>query len=55
MSQSPDSFDGSTFTDFGPTYQLTWGGYRGDRIGIYAYNLGETGHGHVDSFTYTVA
>jgi len=55
LSQFSYSVDGSTFTDIGPTYQLTWGGYRGDRIGIYTYNSHETGYVDVDSFDYTVA
>jgi beta-xylosidase len=49
------SLDGSAFTAFGGTYQLTWGGYRGDRIGIYTYHPGGTGHVDVDSVTYTIA
>jgi hypothetical protein len=49
------SLDGSTFTQVGGTYQLTWGGYRGDRIGLYTYNPGGTGHVDVDSVQYTIA
>jgi hypothetical protein len=29
------SLDGKTFTNFGEPYQLAWGNYRGDRIGLY--------------------
>jgi hypothetical protein len=49
------SLDGSTFTAFGGTYQLTWGGYRGDRVGIYTYNPNGTGYVDVDSVQYTIA
>ncbi|KOX34221.1 hypothetical protein ADK67_04005 [Saccharothrix sp. NRRL B-16348] len=49
------SLDGSAFTPFGGTYQLTWGGYRGDRVGIYTYNPNGTGHVDVDSVQYTIA
>lgn len=45
------SLDGETFTDFGGVYQLTWGSYRGDRIGVYSYNnAGDHGHVDVDWF-----
>jgi hypothetical protein len=36
----------------GGTYQLTWGGYRGDRVGLYTYN--PNGTGYVDSVQYTI-
>lgn len=49
------SLDGSSFTSFGGTYQLTWGGYRGDRVGLYTYNPNGTGHVDVDSVDYTIA
>jgi beta-xylosidase len=53
-SQYSYSVDGTTFTPFGDPYQLTWGNYRGDRIGIYTYNdQGETGYVDVDWFHYT--
>jgi hypothetical protein len=32
------SLDGETFTAFGPPYRLSWGNYRGDRIGLYTFN-----------------
>jgi beta-xylosidase len=41
------STDGISFTDFGPEYQLSWGNYRGDRIGIYSFNNRQDA-GHVD-------
>lgn len=47
------SIDGSTFKAFGEPYQLAWGDYRGDRIGIFTYNnKGEAGYLDCDSFTY---
>jgi beta-xylosidase len=41
------SADGKSFTDFGPEYQLSWGNYRGDRIGIYNFNTKQDA-GYVD-------
>jgi hypothetical protein len=32
------SLDGDIFHPFGEKYQLVWGNYRGDRIGIYTFN-----------------
>lgn len=32
------SLDGRQWTDIRQTYQLEWGSYRGDRIGLYTYN-----------------
>ncbi|MEU1005068.1 family 43 glycosylhydrolase [Streptomyces tibetensis] len=55
VSQFSYSLDGSTFTQVGGTYQLTWGGYRGDRIGLYTYNPNGTGHVDFDSVQYTIA
>ncbi|MDQ0936727.1 family 43 glycosylhydrolase [Streptomyces turgidiscabies] len=55
VSQFSYSLDGNTFTSFGGTYQLTWAGYRGDRIGLYTYNPNGTGYVDVDSVQYTVA
>ncbi|NUS09133.1 MAG: hypothetical protein HOV97_42000, partial [Nonomuraea sp.] len=55
VSQFSYSLDGSAFTSFGGTYQLTWGGYRGDRIGLYTYNPNGTGYVDVDSVQYSVA
>lgn len=47
------SVDGKKFIQFGSTYQLAWGFYRGDRIGIYNYNTGnEKGYIDVDFFRY---
>ncbi len=48
------SLNGITYTAFGDTYQLAWGAYRGDRIGIYNYNnKTDTGFIDVDFFHYT--
>jgi beta-xylosidase len=47
------SVDDSTFITFGNTYALTWGNYRGDRIGIFTYNQSaENGYIDVDWFHY---
>lgn len=32
------SLNGDTFHPFGEPYQMVWGNYRGDRIGIYTFN-----------------
>ena len=32
------SLDGEIFTSFAESYQLVWGNYRGDRLGIYSLN-----------------
>lgn len=49
------STDSITFVSFGSTYPLTWGDYRGDRIGIFTYNLSaESGTVDVDWFHYDV-
>lgn len=55
-SQYSFSLDGSAFTDFGEPYQLTWGNYRGDRIGIYNFNnKSDAGRLDVDWFHYDYA
>ena len=37
------------------TYQLSWGFYRGDRIGVYSYNnIKEEGFVDVDYFNYYI-
>ncbi|MGB3005286.1 MAG: glycoside hydrolase 43 family protein [Chitinophagaceae bacterium] len=49
------SLDGITYNAFGDSYQLAWGAYRGDRIGIYNYNdKGENGLIDVDFFHYKI-
>jgi beta-xylosidase len=51
ISQYAYSLDGKTYIPLGNTYQLTWGFYRGDRIGIYSYNtIEEKGFVDVDFF-----
>ncbi|MDP9037884.1 MAG: glycoside hydrolase 43 family protein [Acidobacteriota bacterium] len=49
------SLDGRTFTPLGPEYQLTWGSYRGDRIGLYTWNSSTTGYADFTQFVYKVA
>jgi len=47
------SNDGKSYQSFGTTYQLTWGSYRGDRIGIFDFNAeGDKGYVDVDWFQY---
>ena len=55
LSRFSYSLDGQAFTAVGAPYRLTWGDYRGDRIGL--YTTGERDAGHVDftGFTYSVA
>lgn len=46
------STDGVQY-EFGGAYRLSWGYYRGDRIGIYCYNdEGERGYVDIDFLTY---
>ncbi|MBV5283560.1 MAG: glycoside hydrolase 43 family protein [Paludibacter sp.] len=33
------STNGKMFTDFGDTYSFSWGSYRGDRLGIFNFNI----------------
>lgn len=52
-SQYSYSLDGKNFLPFGEPYQMTWGSYRGDRIGIYSYNnQSDEGFVDVDFFHY---
>lgn len=47
------SVNGKDFIPFGTPYQLSWGYYRGDRIGIYCFNdNGEAGFVDVDYLKY---
>jgi len=47
------SLDGKSYMPFGDTYQLSWGNYRGDRIGIFNFNTKEDkGFVDVDWFRY---
>jgi hypothetical protein len=50
------SLDSISYTTFGGSYTLTWGNYRGDRLGIYNYNnTADSGYVDVDWFTYVYA
>lgn len=50
------SVDGEPFTGFGDVYPLSWGHYRGDRIGLYSLNIeSEQGYIDVDRFEYETA
>ncbi len=50
------STDGLTFQAFGSPYQLTWGNYRGDRIGIFTSNsTGNSGYLDVNNVQYRIA
>lgn len=47
------SIDGEHFHSFGQPYQMIWGNYRGDRIGLYCFNDDkESGFVDVDYFYY---
>jgi beta-xylosidase len=53
LSRYAYSTDGKIFTDFGPPYQMSWGFYRGDRIGIYNFNnKQDAGYVDVDYLIY---
>ena len=55
LSQFSYSLDGDHYTPLGQ-YQLSWGFYRGDRIGIYCFNeRGEQGYVDVDYFHYNMS
>jgi beta-xylosidase len=56
VSQFAYSLDGIKFIPSGEAYQLMWGNYRGDRIGIFNYNdKSESGYLDVDWFHYVFA
>ena len=49
------SLDGDNFVSFGEPYQLVWGNYRGDRLGIYCFNdKSENGFVDIDYFHYSM-
>lgn len=55
LSQFYYSINGQNFIAFGNPYQLVWGSYRGDRIGIYSYNnKSDNGYINVDYFHYNI-
>jgi beta-xylosidase len=54
-SQFAYSLDGRTFLRIGEPYQLTWGSYRGDRVGLFTMNAKSSGWADFDSVRYEVA
>jgi beta-xylosidase len=53
LSRFSFSTDGRTFTPFGEPYQLAWGAYRGDRIGLFTFNnTADAGQVDFDWFHY---
>lgn len=56
VSRCQYSLDGQTFLNLGLPYQLKWGNYRGDYVGLYTYNdLGDCGFVDIDWFRYAFA
>ena len=55
VSQFAYSLDGKAFVPIGDPYQLTWGSYRGDRVGLFTVNAKTAGWVDVDSVQYEVA
>ena len=50
------SADGRAFKPVGDVFELTWGAYRGDRLGLFTFNsLKEQGHVDVFSVQYVIA
>ena len=49
------SLDGKTFVGIGDKYQLTWGSYRGDRVGLFTVNDKTAGWVDFTSVRYEVA
>jgi beta-xylosidase len=50
------SLDGETFQPEGGAYELKWGNYRGDSVGLYTYNdIDDHGYVDIDWFSYAVA
>jgi hypothetical protein len=49
------SLDGSAFTEIGSSCRLSWGSYRGDRIGLYTFNSRiERGYVDFSGFRYLI-
>lgn len=47
------SNNGKTYYLFGNTFQLSWGNFRGDRLGLFTFNNdADKGYVDIDSFTY---
>jgi beta-xylosidase len=49
------SLDGQTFVGLGGPYQLTWGSYRGDRVGLFTVNTKTAGWADFTAVHYQVA
>jgi beta-xylosidase len=49
------SLDDKVFVPIGEPYQLTWGSYRGDRVGLFTVNSKTAGWADFNSFRYDVA
>jgi beta-xylosidase len=50
------SLDGERFTPLGNAYELKWGNYRGDYVGLYTYNdRDDCGFVDIDWFRYEIA
>lgn len=48
------SLDGKKYILFGADYQLKWGAYRGDRVGVFSFNdISDSGYVDVDFFKNT--
>ena len=55
MARFSYSLDGSAFTEIGSSCRLSWGSYRGDRIGLYTWNSKmEQGHVDFSDFRYRI-
>jgi hypothetical protein len=54
VSQFAYALDGKTFSPLGDPYQLTWGSYRGDRVGLFTLNAKTEGWVDIDSVVYEV-
>jgi hypothetical protein len=55
MARFSYSMDGSAFTEIGSSCRLSWGSYRGDRIGLYTLNNTiERGYVDFSDFRYRV-
>ena len=49
LSRFSFSTDGQHFFSFGDPYQLAWGAYRGDRLGLFTYNnISDSGYVDID-------
>jgi hypothetical protein len=49
------SADGATYKTVLPDFPLTWGAYRGSRVGVFTFNpTGEKGYVDVDKVVYRI-